>query len=122
MLSHRKAFCRRILLFLLILQVWVPAGDAMSCSDCIKFHLKNLHTGPATDAVNFSRDTQPSTTGDEDSCPDGAECCLICANVYAPSPSSYQVLAYSAMFMAKEPVSVPPAGLISSVFRPPKTI
>src|SRR5512147_530344 len=122
MLRHRKTFCRRILLVLLVLQLWVPAGDAMSCPDCIRFHLKNLHTSPATGAVNFGNDAQPSTTGDEDLCPDSAECCLICANAYAPSPSSYRLLASSAIFQTKEPVSISPAGFISSIFRPPKSI
>jgi hypothetical protein len=107
---------------LLVLQLWVPAGDAMSCSDCIKFHLKNFYTGPTADTVNFSGDARPSTTSDEDLCPDGAECCLVCANAYAPSPSSQGMLAYSTIFQGREPLSTHPAGLISSVFRPPKTI
>jgi hypothetical protein len=122
MLRHKKTFCRGLLLVLLVLQIWVPAGDAMSCSDCIKFHLKNLNAGPKADAVNFSGDTQPSTTGDEDLCPDGAECCLVCANAYAPSPSSHGMLLCSAIFQAMEPLSIHPAGLVSSVFRPPETI
>jgi len=119
---NRKTSFRFILLALLAFQIWVPAGDAMSCPTCINFHLNNFNA-PASDIGSMNSEMQQSPFANKgDLCPDGVECCLVCANVYAPSPSSYQIVPCSLMFDSEEPIFTISTGPISSIFRPPKTI
>ena len=117
--TSKRSWCRLVLLLMVLLQAWVPLVDAMSCPDCLNvLSGRGSHVHRAV--LPAVGEAQSLPEGSPDLCPNGAECCPVCANASASFVAAPAVPMETVLFVHPETECTIVPGVRPPVFRPPK--